>query len=151
MDALNQTMKEIQARRAGTMAVNKLRGVRPKKQEVPAILSLFNKVVGKPAQPTKRFRYQGRIKKVAEKYQGPLSNQSPDDLSKKMRGQTSETLVTIPTESTDKTHDPLSDGSRAELSEYEMDDVEIERRASSGLSISPTQSKVDFKLPSIVE
>lgn len=55
VDSLNDTMKGIQARRAGNIALSKLRGVKTKKQEVPAIMQLFNKMVNKPGPTVKRF------------------------------------------------------------------------------------------------
>lgn len=76
LDAMNDEMREFQDRRACTMALNRLRGIHNKKQNVPAIVSLFNKVVGKKGQTVKRGP-ANRMKKVAEKFQGPQASVHP--------------------------------------------------------------------------
>ena len=70
VECFNETMRQIQARRAGTIALNRAR--REKAQKVsqqPTLYKLYKNVLNKPA-PQKRFGYMGRIKKVADKYQG---------------------------------------------------------------------------------
>lgn len=56
VDALNDTMKGIQARRARAIALSKLRGFKAKKVETPAIMNLFNKVVNKQGPPVPKFK-----------------------------------------------------------------------------------------------
>lgn len=70
LDAMNDAMRDIQNRRACTLAMNRLRGIHVRKQEVPAIISLYQKVVGKRG-PVVKKTPANRIKKVAEKFQGP--------------------------------------------------------------------------------
>lgn len=56
VNALNDTMKEIQSRRARAIALNKLRGFKTKKVEVPAIMNLFSKVVNKQGPPVPKLK-----------------------------------------------------------------------------------------------
>lgn len=148
VEAQNKVIREIQERRAGTMAMNKMRGMQKKKQEIPAILSVFNKVVNKPAVPVKRYGHGGRIKKVADKYQGTLSVNSPDVKNKKLKGAGQ-------TEPAGSRLDDAVELSRGDVSDDEPEEEEAiippGKRASSTMSCTPTQSKVEFKLPSIHE
>lgn len=73
LDAMNDDMKELQDRRACIMTLNRLRGIPPRKQRVPAIVSLYNKVMNKKGPTIKKIQ-AGRIKKVAEKFQGQQGN-----------------------------------------------------------------------------
>ena len=73
LEAMNDDMRELQDRRACNMAVNRLRGIHTRKSEMPAIVSLFNKVVNKKGPVVKKLQ-ASRIKKVAEKFQGTGQN-----------------------------------------------------------------------------
>jgi len=70
-----EAIKDIQSRRAGNLALNRLRGVHQRKNEQPAIMNIFNKMLAKPKLVRKPLPV-GRIRKVAEKYQGPLVPES---------------------------------------------------------------------------
>ncbi|XP_045212836.2 WD repeat-containing protein on Y chromosome-like [Mercenaria mercenaria] len=128
VEALTDTMKEIQARRAMNMALNKLRGIKPKKPEVPAIIQLFNKIVNKQGPPVQRFR-TSRIKKVADKYQGPLSARGRRQKESRPNSKASSNNV-----QPEIKVDEARDESHADLSEsFDEDENPCDKRASSGV------------------
>ena len=79
VDSFNETMRELQARRAGSIALSRAKGQKTQKVQQPTLFQVYKNVVNKPTAPAKRFGYMGRIKKVADKYQG----KSGDGLMKK--------------------------------------------------------------------
>ena len=139
VDGFKATIREIQERRAGAIAMSKLRGLKQQKTQGPAILNVLNKVVNK--QPTtKKFGYLGRIKKVADKFQSkwPEPNmQKTKTLSKASYYGEENPSITIT--------DAL-DG------EMDTEEIPLRRQTSSAISnVSQTFSRGDFKLPSIIE
>ncbi|WAQ97238.1 hypothetical protein MAR_029928 [Mya arenaria] len=72
----NRIMKEIHDRRAGNIALNRLRGVQNRKQDQPGFMSLFTKMVTKPKTSPRKPPPANRMKKVAERFQGPIQTES---------------------------------------------------------------------------
>ena len=150
---INNTIKEIQARRAGALAVSRLRGFRKKKADEPAILNIYNKVVNKPVPSAKRYGQGSRIKKVAEKFQGPLTGkQSSPESSKasKKKKEQSETGKEAPVKIQLESGDASGQFEVLE-SEADEDDASMIHNGSSTSGSFSAGSKVEFKLPSIVE
>ena len=146
VEGINSTIREIQERRAGSMAMGRLRGQRQQKQQGPAILSVFNKAISRQP-PKKQFGYKSRIKKVADKYQGK-SPRAVSARKSKMSSRGSyhnEGMV------------KGEDFPNVTVTEAFDGDIEHDEHALGGQAISATSnmsqaaSKVDFKLPSIVE
>lgn len=153
VDANNDTIKGIQARRAGNIAINKLRGLKQKKADCPAIMSLFNKVISKQGPPIPKVRPSYRIRKVADKFQGPLLK-SPEARVKRQKDSRPNSKASSNDAPPEVKSQEVRADSRAGLSDFGEEEIPCERRASSDMSCGSqgNASRVDMaKLPSIVE
>ncbi|KAK3580719.1 hypothetical protein CHS0354_005724 [Potamilus streckersoni] len=65
-------VKEVHMKRIGTIAFNKLRAGNKNKQNLPAIVGMYERFVATPAGIVKRTK-TGRIKKVVEKFRDVVS------------------------------------------------------------------------------
>ncbi|XP_060578286.1 WD repeat-containing protein on Y chromosome-like isoform X2 [Ruditapes philippinarum] len=162
IDPFTDTIKEIQTRRAGNLAMNKLRGLNPRKPDTPAILQVFNQLVKKQGSPVQKYKLGNRLKKVADRYQSPISargRRRKDSRSASKASSSKSQPETKVVESRDGSRAETKvvesrDGSRTDLSEsLEEDENACDKLGSSTLSCgSPGNgSRADVKLPSIVE
>ena len=144
VDSFNETMRQIQARRAGSIALNRAKGQKAQKvQQQPTLYTIYKNVVNKPP-PPKRFGYKGRIKKVADKYQG-----KPGEMQMKKKSK-------ISSKSSDHNEAVLKETQPnivVTKDENADDDVEnhggmlMARTDSNVTQMSQNNSRVDFKLP----
>ena len=73
IDVNNSDLRELKQRRVDNFALSRLRGQQVRKQDVPAIITLYNKITAKSKHsPRKKLPPANRIKKIAERFQGPL-------------------------------------------------------------------------------
>ena len=148
VEEFNSTYREIQAKRAGARAIGKLRGQKPQpKPQAAGIFDVYNKVVNKQVKVPK-FGYMGRIKKVADKFQ----TKTPEMLMKKSK---SSNKALVQNEAELKGEEvPSVTVTREDTLEGDLDNddtLQPGRTSSAMSSMSQNVSRVDFKLPSIVE